>query len=97
MLIEQMKKYKAHETKIMMRFHGSELASFGRRAAAIAIDTAVVPLLFLLVVTPIEPILIARGWIRDERTLVFTFFGNWYSVSSIPTAARCTTASRRRS
>jgi uncharacterized RDD family membrane protein YckC len=76
-----MKTYDAHETGIMKRLHGSELASFQRRAAAIAVDAAAASLLFVLVMIPAEPILIARGWIRDNRTIVFTFFGNWYSTA----------------
>jgi uncharacterized RDD family membrane protein YckC len=45
------------------------------------VDTAAAALSFVLVMIPIEPFLIARGWIEIDRDIGFTFFGNWYSAA----------------
>jgi uncharacterized RDD family membrane protein YckC len=72
--------YNSHETKRMLEVHGSELASFTRRAGAFLLDLAIAAGLFGIVASIIEPILSKLGWIQSERDIVFTPNMNWYSI-----------------
>ncbi len=74
--------YDGHETTRMHALHGRELASFQRRAAALAIDFAIAGLLFMLIVYPTALLLVRMGVIKPEGnvTLRLNFFENWYSV-----------------
>ena len=67
----------------MQALEGRELATFGARAAAIAIDFVIAGALFLLVVYPIALLLRAAGlWTPStDVVLKLNFFGNWYSVA----------------
>lgn len=78
--------YGAHETQRMRELHGAPLASFGRRAAAFAIDFALGGLLFMLPFA-ILAFMSHGGHLRvsaaseaSEGTLHLTFFENWFSI-----------------
>jgi uncharacterized RDD family membrane protein YckC len=74
--------YDARETARMHEVHGAPLASFGRRAAAFAIDFALAGLLFLTVVIPAAVGLVRLGLVEvhGDVMLRLNFFKNWYSV-----------------
>jgi uncharacterized RDD family membrane protein YckC len=70
--------YHPHETQRMLELEGLELASFGRRAGAIAIDFVAIVAIFLAVGIPI-----ARIWEKTHNVSVnleFKPFENWYST-----------------
>lgn len=72
--------YHPHETERMLTLEGVELASFARRAGAIAIDFVAVVALFLAIAIPI-----AKLWERTHHVdvnLEFKPFENWYSTIS---------------
>ena len=82
----QVTRYNAHETERMHELHGVELASFGRRAMAFAIDFVLGGLVFM---TPFFVMILLAGgghWRMrveshsDADTVNLNFFGNWYSV-----------------
>jgi uncharacterized RDD family membrane protein YckC len=73
--------FRAHETRAALRLHGRPLAPFWRRGLALAADTALAACLFVLFAWPVERLLISLGRIENERQIVFTFFGNWYSAA----------------
>jgi uncharacterized RDD family membrane protein YckC len=75
-----MKLYDAHETKVMKRLHGQALAPFGRRALAFIIDVGIGAALMGILATILEPFLIARGWVTEEKPITIAFFANWYST-----------------
>ena len=66
----------------MLAVHGAELASFPRRAAALAIDFLLAGLLFLALVVPAGMLLERLGVMETEGdvTLHLNFFRNWYSI-----------------
>jgi len=74
--------YSAHETERMHALHGRELASFGRRAAALTIDLVLAGALFMLIVVPAALALVKVGVWAPEGDVMFrlNFFNNWYSV-----------------
>ena len=78
-------RYNAHETERMAELQGVELASFGRRAAAFALDLAFGALLFMSLFVVII-LASGGGQIRtqigepNEATFNLNFFENWYSV-----------------
>lgn len=77
-----LRRYDAHETSRMLAVHGAELASFPRRAAALAIDFLLAGLLFLALVVPAGMLLERLGVMATEGdvTLQLNFFRNWYSI-----------------
>ena len=74
--------YSAHETERMHVLHGRELASFGRRAAALTIDFILAGLLFLPVSLLVGRALLALGILDGSHDVLLElrFFHNWYSV-----------------
>ena len=70
-------KYHPHETQRMFALEGVELASFARRASALAIDMLAVILLFALFVIPL-----ALYLKKHDVSAHFEFnpFENWYST-----------------
>jgi uncharacterized RDD family membrane protein YckC len=77
-----LRRYDAHETSRMLAVHGAELASFPRRAAALAVDFLIAGLLFLTLIVPVGMLLERLGMIQPDRdvTLHLNFFRNWYSI-----------------
>jgi uncharacterized RDD family membrane protein YckC len=77
-----LRRYDAHETSRMLAVHGAELASFPRRAAALAVDFLIAGLLFLTLIVPVGMLLERLGIIQPDRdvTLHLNFFRNWYSI-----------------
>ena len=59
---------------------GQPLATFGRRAAALAIDFAIAAGSFLAIVLPSMFGLDKLGLFDHDIHLKFTFFENWYSI-----------------
>jgi uncharacterized RDD family membrane protein YckC len=64
----------------MLAVHGSELASFSRRACAFLLDMAVAAGLFAMVTSMAEPFLLKQGWIRGPEDIVFALNMNWYTI-----------------
>jgi len=75
--------YNAHETERMIALHGSELATFSRRAGAFLLDVAIASGLFVITTSLLEPFLINHGWIKSDQDIVFALNKNWYSVAWI--------------
>ncbi len=75
-----MVKYEFHETTRMLAVHGSELASFYRRASAFILDIAFAAGLFSMIISLVEPLLIKQGWIHSKYEIVFALNMNWYSI-----------------
>lgn len=79
-------RYDAHETERMHELHGVELAPFGRRALAFAIDCAIGGLLFLLpfvvlaLVSSSGRSRLRVGAVPEAGTIQLNFFDNWFSV-----------------
>jgi uncharacterized RDD family membrane protein YckC len=70
--------YHPHETHRMLALDGMELASFARRAGAIAIDFGAIVAVFLAIAIPIAGI-----WEKAHNVnvnLEFRPFENWYST-----------------
>lgn len=59
---------------------GVRLASFRRRAAALAVDFLLAGSGFLAATVLVGGLFQRRGLVHQDVTLRFTFFGNWYSV-----------------
>ncbi|MGH7676700.1 MAG: RDD family protein [Gemmatimonadales bacterium] len=59
---------------------GLPLASFGRRAAALAIDFLLAGAVFLAATVLVGGQLARAGLLDQNLLLGFTFFGNWYSI-----------------
>lgn len=74
-----MKTYNGHETQRMHELHGSELASFLRRALAFTIDLVLIIFLFLVIVSVLEPLMLGNGVLKKGEELVFNLNLNWYS------------------
>lgn len=78
--------YDAHETHRMHALDGRELASFGARAAALAIDFAIAGALFVALFAvagiPLYRALRRAGLIHPHGDVMLhvNFFHNWYSV-----------------
>jgi len=76
-----MAKYDSHETARMLAVHGSELASFYRRAGAFLLDIAFAAGSFAMITSIlIEPLLLRQGWIHSDEDIVFALNMNWYSI-----------------
>jgi len=69
--------YHPHETQRMLALEGVELASFVRRAAALAIDMLAVILLFVVLAIPLA---IYAKTHQIEAHFSFDPFENWYST-----------------
>lgn len=67
----------------MSEVHGSELASFARRAAAFLIDLAIAAGLFSMVASIAEPLLVWFGSVQRSGDLAFQINMNWYSIAWI--------------
>lgn len=74
--------FHAHETARMTELDGRELASFGRRAGALAVDFAIAGALFMLLSLPAAKAAIALGLWRPRANVMLqlNFFDNWYSI-----------------
>lgn len=66
----------------MQAVHGRPLATFARRATALAIDFLLAGLLFMVLLLPAARLLVRWGIWRPEGmvNLQLNFFHNWYSV-----------------
>jgi uncharacterized RDD family membrane protein YckC len=71
--------YRAHETARMQELEGSELASFGRRAAAFAIDFTIAGISFTALAFPATLLAVRRGWVHENIHLHFDYH-SWYSI-----------------
>ena len=69
--------YHPHETARMFSLEGVELASFGRRAFALAIDMLAVIILFVIIVIPMA---IYAKTHQIDAHFNFDPFENWYST-----------------
>jgi uncharacterized RDD family membrane protein YckC len=85
-----MTKYDARETDRMLAVHGSELATFPRRATAFLLDLAIAAVFFALIASLLEPFLLKKGWIQSEEEIAFGFNMNWYSAAWIVLYFGCT-------
>lgn len=74
--------YDARQSEQMRALDGRRLASFRRRAAALALDFVIAGALFLPLVTGVGLLLVRTGLWKPEGdvTLHLTFFDNWYSI-----------------
>jgi uncharacterized RDD family membrane protein YckC len=69
--------YHAHQTERMMALDGMELASFARRAGALAIDFVAMVVVFLILVVPV----VVWGKTHNvSLNIEFKPFHNWYST-----------------
>lgn len=78
--IDGMPTYNSRETKRMLAVHGSELASFSRRASAFFLDTALAAGLFAMTTSLTEPLLTRLGMVHGEKDIAFALNMNWYSI-----------------
>ena len=69
--------YHPRETERMMALDGTELASFRRRAAAMAIDMAAMIVIFVLLALPVA---IWADRHQHGMKIEFNPFHNWYST-----------------
>jgi len=69
--------YRPHETQRMLALEGVELASFARRASALAIDFVAVVAVFISIALPVV-VWYTRHQV--EAHLNFNPFENWYST-----------------
>lgn len=76
-----MSRYESHETNRMLELQGVELAGFVRRGAAFAVDLAFASVLFFIVASLLEPLMLRWNWIKSDRDIVFALNLNWYSIA----------------
>ena len=74
--------FEPHPTDRAEHLRGTPLASFGRRAAALAIDFFLAGVTFVGLAVLGILALAQLGWLDEEGDYLvhFKFFGNWYSV-----------------
>ncbi len=72
--------FDAHESQRILALHGAELAPFWRRAVAFVLDLLFSAVLFALVGSVVEPVLLRQGWVQNDQEIVYAFNLNWYSI-----------------
>ncbi|MBA4311383.1 MAG: hypothetical protein C0417_02020 [Chlorobiaceae bacterium] len=75
--------FQSNETKRILELQGLELTSFTRRAIAFIADLIFASVLFAIVASLLEPLLLKLGWISSDKDIVFALNLNWYSVAWI--------------
>jgi uncharacterized RDD family membrane protein YckC len=77
-----LRQFDPHQPHRVERLRGLPLASFGKRAGALAVDFLLAGALFLPLSILLLRLLLRLGWLAPEGSYMarMNFFHNWYSV-----------------